>query len=707
MLVCLAVALAPFALAGDPPQALFPLDHFPHQETPDEVRAREVRLARHASEQDAEMANALAAGRINQWITAFFPVKESALQDAANNLFDLSVLAIGRKDLALRSAVTDRLLTCQAVAFAALEKNFKDDISKHNPAELRDLNTVQPAEAILETAFALKLLGKYSGQTRERTETFIQTHVENHRPFTGSYYSTGYNKEVYLMDVGSLVTLLYADIPNAFPVTKKTFRTFWDGIVHRSYDADNSPHYDAATGFRLILRMAVLHGREEDLRQNPRFHDMMTRMAQTVANNGQTAKWGKSMGPLIGTELMNDGSERLSWTLKIGYRLFNDPFLLYTARKYEDLRLFGANKGWRENHSYTWPAGINFQEVTGVVFPPTTPLSVTTSRITSKKAYQGLQLGRGDTDVVPVQDKLILTTGRHPLAPYLLMDLSYTQSKAAGDHRIGVDNYMFGATHLCTYLDRPGEASRMSRPFICPKRFPFPIVDAVSEQVWPSKEYQQLTGYDSRFDYVLAKHTAANPAPNYACGTVEYSKFQYEGIRVKREVVLVHNGVVLVMDRIQADSRFKGDHNAGVIYQLWPGLQQEDPKGRWVVQSPHAGTAVLKDGAVTGNYSALFYFPPVGTAVSTAVRTDPKSPNAKLTRAFCAWTDLAKNSSVSILSMIIPLQDPSKAGELVSKIVVERKDESYQVRIPCAPEDIQVLFSPEKAPVCGEKNTGK
>ena len=28
----------------------------------------------------------------------------------------------------------------------------------------------------------------------------------------------------------------------------------------------------------------------------------------------------------------------------MGYRLFQDPFLLYTARKYEDLRLFGSNK---------------------------------------------------------------------------------------------------------------------------------------------------------------------------------------------------------------------------------------------------------------------------------------------------------------------------------------------------------------------------
>ena len=113
------------------------------------------------------------------------------------------------------------------------------------------------------------------------------------------------------------------------------------------------------------------------------------------------------------------------------------------------------------------------------------------------QAYQGLLLGSGDTDVVTVQDKLILSTGRHPLAPYLLMDLSYTQQKAAYDHRIGIDNFMFGAANLCTYLARPGEGSRMSRIFICPQPFPFPIVDAVSQRSYSQQRIHQPHGVQS------------------------------------------------------------------------------------------------------------------------------------------------------------------------------------------------------------------
>jgi len=426
-------------------------------------------------------------------------------------------------------------------------------------------------------------------------------------------------------------------------------------------------------------------------------------MALTIANNGQTAKWGKSMEEMDGDELTPDGGGPLSWTLKMGYHLFQDPFLLYTARKYEDLRLFGSNKRWMADHAAIWPSGINAEQVTGVICPPSTPLSTTTTRITSRKDYDGLALGKGDTNFVTVQDKVILTTGRYPLAPYLMMDLSYTEQKAAGDHRIGIANVMFGGAHLCTYLGRPGEGSRVSRPFVCPKQFEFPIVDAVSGDVYPSKEYEQLTGYDSRFDYILSSYSATNPSLNYASGMVDYSKFQYTGIHAKREVVMTHNGVVLIMDRIQAGSDYKGNHWAGVSYQLWPSISQEDPnpQKRWVVQSAHKGTSVLKDGPVTNSYSTLFDFPLVGTPTTTAIRIDPKDPAAKKTKVFCAWTDLTMTPSVAILSIIIPLKDPAKASELVAKILVEQKGESYSVRIPCTPEDIQVVFSPDKPAACG------
>ena len=89
---------------------------------------------------------------------------------------------------------------------------------------------------------------------------------------------------------------------------------------------------------------------------------------------------------------------------------------------------------------------------------------------------------------------------------------------------------------------------------------------------------------------------------------MEYGKFQYEGVQAKREIVLTHNGVVLVMDRIRTDGNYIGRHSAGVIYQIWPGLQKEDPKTRWIVQSPHAGTAVTKDGAVRMSSALYFTF---------------------------------------------------------------------------------------------------
>ena len=341
--------------------------------------------------------------------------KTYSVLDIATALFELTNLALERKSVPLQTALATRLAKFQPVAIRLYEQNRQVDIGKKFSGYPRDLDTVHPAEAVLEMAYALKLLGKYDGAVRQQTESFIDTYVENHGFYTGKYLTTGYNKEVYAMHIASLVALLYAEESRHYPITRSTFEVFWNGIVHRSYETDNSPHYDAGTGFWLILRMALLHHREDDLRQGTRFHDILTRMALTVANNGQTAKWGKSMEQFSGNELMPDGGAALSWCLKVGYRLFKDRFLLYTARKYEDLRLFGSNKTWRNDAVAIWPDGINSQQVSGVVCPPSVPLSTVTTRITSRKAYQGLLLGRGDTDVVTVQDKLILSTGRHPL----------------------------------------------------------------------------------------------------------------------------------------------------------------------------------------------------------------------------------------------------------------------------------------------------
>ena len=83
---------------------------------------------------------------------------------------------------------------------------------------------MRPAEAVLEMAYSLKLLGKYDGAVRQRTESFIDTYIENHGFYTGKYLTTGYNKEVYAMHIASLVALLYAEEPQRYPVTKKNFR---------------------------------------------------------------------------------------------------------------------------------------------------------------------------------------------------------------------------------------------------------------------------------------------------------------------------------------------------------------------------------------------------------------------------------------------------------------------------------------------------
>jgi hypothetical protein len=672
--------------------AVFAMDYVPHEESSKEISAREARLNNRWNTFIVNINKATSANTIDVWIKSYLTQISSDNIGMSYSL--LTNLCLDYNYSQLKQPLIDSLNDVIIKCYKTYLTESAIDIAAGYKGFPRDLNTVHPARDVLESAYNLKLLGAYGGTTQTLVENFINTYIENKCDYyDGTYRSTGYNKEVYALDVAFWIKMLYSDKTTMFPKSKASFEDMWFGLMYCSYDGDNSPHYDAGTGVYLVLHWAYLLGRENVLRNTPHIKRILDRMAKTIMNSGENAKWAKCMG-IFNTsysQFCTDASKHLSWDMKMAYRLFNDPKFLFVARKYEDLHYNAGVSRWAGDICDSWPVGINYNSITQSVCPMDTTCFAT-NRITSNTAYDGLLLGRGDTNFKSVQDKLILSTGHHPRSPYFLMDLSYTQSKAATDRRIGIDNLIFDGTHISTYLDRPGEAFRSSRPFVAPDTLPFPVLNVTEGDVFPSSDYKNLMGFKPEFDYVIGKYGVKQLSQNAAYAEVEYTKFQYPGVSARRRVVLLNNGIMVVYDRISSASNSGRADNVGVLYNIWPSVDQTGNNNRWVLQGKHLPTLVDKTGVATGGIKTLFYFPVVGTNTTASVNTDPIRSNANICRTYCAKAHLSAGETAEIISLIIPLKDATRANELTQSITAIKTGSNFVITIPSPANPIVVTI---------------
>jgi len=680
--------------------SIFAMDYVPHEETSSEILTRESRLNNRFNIFIANLNIAIQRNTLSTWIKSY--LTQFTNDNGLGLPYScLTHLCIDYNYSQLKQPLIDSLKAVIDESYKTFLTESSNDIISGFSGFPRDLNTVHPARDIVENAYNLKLLGAYGSATKTLVENFITTYVENRCDYyDGTYRSTGYNKEIFALDVAFWIKMLYADQTAVFPKTKASFEDMWYGLMYCSYDGDNSPHYDAGTGVHLVLHWAYLLGREDVLRNTPHMKRILDRMAKTVMNSGENAKWAKCMGNfnVAYSQFCNDAGRYLTWDMKMAYRLFNDPFYLYVARKYEDERFNADVSRWAGDICDFWPVGVNYSNVNQTTCPKDTSCYAT-NRITSNTAYNGLLLGRGDTNYKSVQDKLIISTGHHPRSPYFLMDLSYTQSKAATDRRIGIDNLIFDGTHICTYLDRPGEAFRSSRPFVTPDTLSFPVLNVTQGDVSASPDYKALLNFNPDFDYVIGNYGVKQLNQNAAFAEVEYTKFQYSGLSAKRRVVLLNNGIMVVYDRISSSSNSNRNDNVGVLYNVWPSVDKTGSNNRWVLQGKHLPTLVDKTGVVTGGIQTLFYFPVVGTTTSTTVTSDKNRSNSTICKTFSAQTHLLAGQTAEIISLIIPMKDATMANELTQNITTMKSGNNYVISIPSPARPIKVTIRETDYPI--------
>lgn len=679
---------------------LFRYSDTPEAELGSDIMYRESRLAKRIPTFYAGLDAAISSGTLDSWFKTYR--KEFTSEADSPEPYTVLILEALKQDKYNVPSLKDKMVADLKglidINLAVFEEEVQKDLANGRTGQIFDLNTVHPVRYLLESAYALRLLGQYDVTTEKIVKNFIETHIENKvNYYTGTYLTSGYNKEIFAMDVAFWVKMLYG---NEYPYTNSGFEKIWNNVTVLSYDADNSPHYDSGTGFYLVLRWGLMLGREAEMTASPHLFRIMDRMAKTIMTSGMSGKWGKSMENLYSSnkELAVDGGRTMAWCLKVGYKLYGISDYLYIARKYEDLRFNSLNVSrWKASVCDLWPEWINHSMTTA---RPTKDFGLvhTTERIASPGYHNGTMLGRGDTDYITLQDKMMLSTGTHPDAPSLMLDMSISSSKAAQDHRIGINMSLFKSAHIASYLGRPGEPFRLNRTFVAPVTIAdFPIIDIAQGDVNPTNAYTERMGYYYQTDYKIKSWKAETLSENAAYCEVEYSRFQYAGVEAKRKVVLLHNGLIAVYDQITNNS--SANMNAASIYTLWPDVESQGE--RWALQTPHIPTTVNTPSV--SEMPVLFFFPRTTSSGVMTVEVDSNrssNENGKTkTVVFKADEPLKNGNSWECVTLIVPIKNRQNMGAFMDKVICEKVEEGYLLYIP-SPEEkaIKILMDIDGKP---------
>lgn len=645
------VFLLPIALMAQNTY-LYPLDHAPHEDSADAVAQREHVLQKKWNDYFAQL---------NLWI------KDPKGKDLADFIKktssrDLHTLV---KDYGYESLLAPTLEKARAgfLREIALAKKTLDGKGILDIGDVANLNNA------MREALVLHAEGKFTTELSVLLEEILNSHVEKKSIFWGftkkfPYFHSGYNKECITMEVGSNTKLLYQGT-GKFPHTIDAFDAAWSQLTQHAYELDNSPHYDSSVNLYIILRWGMLHGKMDEIKNAPHFRMFCERMACMAMANGEHANFGKSMavyrkitlnGRSFDDLFVNGGG--LGTIMRWAYRFYHDPTYLYIARKYEMTNSSGKGVLTFMPKAYD----LNFFEVKQAMPRPDMTLNQCTIRL--KGPGYSLDRGVRREQIQPVQDKLILATGTHPRSASLLMDLSFTQSKAMTNRRMGIDNHLFRGVHTVSIVGRPPEAERTNRIIVIPE----------------NKKMLEKSSY------VLRDSFATRVNQDLAYGEVSYSTFQIPGVEAKRRMALLHNGVLVVEDTIQAADSLQEVVEVKTLYNVWTDSVARGEN--WVLSTPHAGH--LPEGRSSESIQSLVYF-------SKSDDQKTEITDGKIHDTIQSVAKLSKGKSVRIISIVIPLPDASaakNAGLIGKGIVTGIDDSGSTVRIPYDADTILVVRFP-------------
>jgi hypothetical protein len=580
-------------------------------------------------------------------------------------------------------------------------------------------------------ASSTSVQGVFETFTMKYVESIAATIVDYCNTENG-WLTTGYNKEVAVGIHPAYAIGIYTEpvAQTFFPNTYTGFFNFWDHLfrycssncttssptmVLGSYETDNSPGYNNLN-VNMVLFMGIalnrsvragstsIHAYINDSEDMPR---LLNNMAQEIMSNGNYVNYNRGIFSWRNNEYAYNSPEVTGPTnLQLGYLIYQNPNYLYYARKLEQFMITtGQLNATILNENELWPANLDSFNVTGV--PAPTPVSQMTLFRTSyvppyNSNYHGQFLDRGapasQTTLVP--EKFVLRTGVDDYAPYLMMSINGFGHHGFLDQSLTLENTLFDGSYQA---GRPGQAIQVNQSnavFIAPTSQTYPMFVPYSSNTTDEKNdnisfYNTLytaLGYNNPYTTGITNYIygilsgGTNIQPNFNASAsqlsngsgysdITFSEYQYPGYDVRRQTILMPNGIIAVKDTVWSDGTNTAlTANGGVTWRLWPGVSASGTN--WALQSPLtsiSSSALIP--ATTQTTQTLFYISEA-TGRNFGTQSEPltdyiSSAASQTVQTFYAYENVSDLKQHVFVTLIMPLLDPTGVSTIVAGIQIQ------------------------------------
>jgi hypothetical protein len=576
-------------------------------------------------------------------------------------------------------------------------------------------------------ADATSIQGIFEAFTIKYVESIASTIVD-YCSTQSSWETTGYNKEVSVGIHPAYAMGIYTESVSQtfFPKTYTGFFNLWDHLfrycssnctgtsptmVLGSYETDNAPGYNNLN-VNMVLFMGValnrsvrngstsIHAYISDSEDMPR---LLNNLAQEIMSSGNYVNYNNGIFGWIDNQYPYNNSEVTGPSnLKLGYLIYQNPNYLYYARKLEQFMITtGQLNATILNENELFPANLDSATITDVPAPaPVSQMTqFRTSYVPPYNTYHGQFLARGapasQTTLVP--NKFVLRTGVDDFAPYIMMSLTGFGHHGDLDQSMTLENMLFNGSYLA---NRPGEANQVNQSnavFIAPSTQTYPMFvpfsnknEATNNASFYKSLYTSL-GYNNPFTSSITNYIydilsgGTNIQPNFNAtasqlsngsgySDITFSQYQYPGYHVRRQTILMPNGITAVKDTVWSDgSNTALTANGGVTWRLWPGVTSSGTN--WVLESPLTSISSSEKIPPATQTTQTLIFVAQAAGRSFGMQSEPlsdyMSSGAKQTvSTFYAYENVSDLQKHVFVTLIMPLLDPNGASTIVAGIQV-------------------------------------
>ena len=200
-------------------------------------------------------------------------------------------------------------------------------------------------------------------------------------------------------------------------------------------------------------------------------------------------------------------------------------------------------------------------------------------------------------------------------------------------------------------------------------------------------------GYSNTYAWTAYMNTAWGAgmiSSNAAYGTTTFAKYEYPGVGVSRQVVLLHNGVMVVSDTITTTNNYAGGHNGGVLWQVLPAANATQGTNWVLMQNLPKQLPFGLPAEEALDSPTLVYFASVPANATVGLVNDSGyDPDSNVRGWFYADAALQPSQTNVYVSVVMPIANLNNYSNLLAGISASVTATNQTVYVPYGSRKIQ------------------